>query len=94
MPDDWGTKAAMDGILKFYNWMLEISKGALDTRGGEIDWAGDGFGRRLPGHDPRRRRVEEPSGRSEFACNALDRIRLDARDGSDPRRCVDCEQIH
>ncbi len=32
MPEDWGTKAATDGILKFYNWMLETSKGALDTR--------------------------------------------------------------
>lgn len=44
MPDSWGTKAAMDGILKFYNWMLETSKGALDTRSlamtvHEFDWS-------------------------------------------------------
>ncbi|WP_136799738.1 MULTISPECIES: MBL fold metallo-hydrolase [Desulfosediminicola] len=32
MPDSWGMKAAMDGILQFYNWMLETSKGGLDTR--------------------------------------------------------------
>ena len=43
MPESWGTKAAMDGILKFYNWMLETSKGALDTRSlsmnvHEFDW--------------------------------------------------------
>ena len=34
----------MDGILKFYNWMLETSKGALDTRSlamnvHEFDWS-------------------------------------------------------
>jgi ribonuclease Z len=44
MPDEWGTKAAMDGILKFYRWMLETSKGGLDTRSLEInvtefDWS-------------------------------------------------------
>jgi ribonuclease Z len=44
MPEDWGTKAATDGILKFYNWMLETSKGALDTRSlamtvHEFDWS-------------------------------------------------------
>ena len=44
MPDSWGTKAATDGILKFYNWMLETSKGALDTRSlqmnvTEFDWS-------------------------------------------------------
>lgn len=44
MPDDWGTKSAMDGILKFYNWMLETSKGGLDTRSlamnvHEFDWS-------------------------------------------------------
>ena len=27
MPDSWGIKQATDGILKFYNWMLETSKG-------------------------------------------------------------------
>jgi len=35
---------AVDGILKFYNWMLETSKGALDTRSlaitvHEYDWS-------------------------------------------------------
>ncbi len=44
MPDDWGMKHATDGILKFYNWMLETSKGALDTRSlamnvHEFDWS-------------------------------------------------------
>jgi len=44
MPDDWGTKSAMDGILKFYHWMLETSKGGLDTRSlamnvHEFDWS-------------------------------------------------------
>ena len=44
MPDSWGTKAATDGILQFYNWMLETSKGALDTRSlqmnvTEFDWS-------------------------------------------------------
>ncbi|MCP4386152.1 MAG: MBL fold metallo-hydrolase [Hyphomicrobiales bacterium] len=44
MPDGWGMKAATDGILKFYNWMLETSKGALDTRSlamnvTEFDWS-------------------------------------------------------
>jgi ribonuclease Z len=44
MPDSWGTKAATDGILKFYNWMLETSKGGLDTRSlsmtvHEFDWS-------------------------------------------------------
>lgn len=44
MPEDWGMKAATDGILKFYNWMLETSKGALDTRSlsmnvEEFDWS-------------------------------------------------------
>ena len=44
MPDSWGTKAAMDGILQFYNWMLETSKGGLDTRSlamnvHEFDWS-------------------------------------------------------
>jgi len=44
MDPSWGTKAAMDGILKFYNWMLETSKGALDTRSlgikvHEFDWS-------------------------------------------------------
>jgi ribonuclease Z len=44
MPESWGTKAAMDGILKFYNWMLETSKGGLDTRSlamtvHEFDWS-------------------------------------------------------
>ena len=44
MPDNWGMKHAVDGILKFYNWMLETSKGALDTRSlsmtvHEYDWS-------------------------------------------------------
>jgi len=44
MPENWGTKAAMDGILQFYNWMLETSKGGLDTRSlamtvHEFDWS-------------------------------------------------------
>ena len=44
MPESWGTKAAMDGILQFYNWMLETSKGGLDTRSlamnvHEFDWS-------------------------------------------------------
>ena len=37
-------KHAVDGMLKFYNWMLETSKGALDTRSlvhdcHEFDWS-------------------------------------------------------
>ena len=44
MPDDWGMQHAVDGILSFYNWMLETSKGALDTRSlgmtvHEYDWS-------------------------------------------------------
>jgi ribonuclease Z len=44
MPDSWGMKQATDGILSFYNWMLETSKGALDTRSlsmtvHEFDWS-------------------------------------------------------
>ena len=44
MPDSWGTKSAVDGIMKFYNWMLETSKGGLDTRSlainvHEYDWS-------------------------------------------------------
>lgn len=44
MPDSWGMKAATDGILQFYNWMLETSKGGLDTRSlamtvTEFDWS-------------------------------------------------------
>lgn len=44
MPESWGTKSAIDGILKFYNWMLETSKGGLDTRSlainvHEFDWS-------------------------------------------------------
>ena len=44
MPDNWGTKHAVDGILQFYNWMLETSKGGLDTRSlaitvHEFDWS-------------------------------------------------------
>ena len=44
MADNWGTKNAIDGILKFYNWMLETSKGGLDTRSlainvHEFDWS-------------------------------------------------------
>lgn len=44
MPDNWGMKHATDGILSFYNWMLETSKGALDTRSltmnvHEYDWS-------------------------------------------------------
>jgi ribonuclease Z len=32
MPEEWGTQHAVDGMLSFYNWMLETSKGGLDTR--------------------------------------------------------------
>jgi ribonuclease Z len=37
-------RSAMDGILQFYNWMLETSKGGLDTRSlamnvHEFDWS-------------------------------------------------------
>jgi hypothetical protein len=44
MPDNWGTQNAMNGILQFYNWMLETSKGGLDTRSlgitvHEYDWS-------------------------------------------------------
>ena len=44
MPDNWGMKHATEGILSFYNWMLETSKGALDTRSlamnvHEFDWS-------------------------------------------------------
>jgi len=44
MPDNWGMKHATEGILAFYNWMLETSKGALDTRSlamniHEYDWS-------------------------------------------------------
>ena len=44
MPDSWGMKSAADGILSFYNWMLETSKGGLDTRSltmnvHEFDWS-------------------------------------------------------
>jgi len=44
MPDNWGMKHATDGILSFYNWMLETSKGGLDTRSlvmnvHEYDWS-------------------------------------------------------
>ncbi len=44
MPESWGTKSAIDGILKFYDWMLETSKGGLDTRSlainvYEFDWS-------------------------------------------------------
>lgn len=44
MPDNWGMKHATDGILSFYNWMLETSKGGLDTRSltmnvHEFDWS-------------------------------------------------------
>jgi ribonuclease Z len=44
MPDSWGMKSACDGILKFYHWMLETSKGGLDTRSlamnvHEFDWS-------------------------------------------------------
>lgn len=44
MPESWGTKAAVDGIKTFYRWMLETSKGALDTRSldiqvHEFDWS-------------------------------------------------------
>ena len=44
MPDNWGMKHATEGILSFYNWMLETSKGALDTRSlamnvHEYDWS-------------------------------------------------------
>jgi len=43
MPESWGTQNAVNGILQFYNWMLETSKGALDTRSlamtvHEFDW--------------------------------------------------------
>jgi len=46
MPDNGGTQHAVDGILKFYNWMLETSKGGLDTRSlaitvHEFDWSKD-----------------------------------------------------
>lgn len=37
MPDSWGTKSAVAGIMMFYNWMLETSKGGLDTRSLTID---------------------------------------------------------
>ena len=44
MPDDWGMKNATEGILEFYHWMLETSKGGLDTRSlamtvHEFDWS-------------------------------------------------------
>ncbi len=44
MPESWGMQSAVDGILKFYNWMLETSKGGLDTRSlamtvHEFDWS-------------------------------------------------------
>lgn len=44
MPESWGTKSAIEGIMKFYNWMLETSKGGLDTRSltievHEFDWS-------------------------------------------------------
>lgn len=44
MPDSWGMKSALDGILQFYKWMLETSKGGLDTRSlamevHEFDWS-------------------------------------------------------
>lgn len=44
MPAEWGMKSATDGILKFYNWMYETSKGGLDTRSlvmnvHEYDWS-------------------------------------------------------
>ena len=44
MPENWGTQSAIDGILQFYNWMLETSKGGLDTRSlgitvHEYDWS-------------------------------------------------------
>jgi ribonuclease Z len=44
MPESWGIKSSVDGILKFYNWMLETSKGGLDTRSlhinvHEFDWS-------------------------------------------------------
>ena len=44
MPDNWGMQHAVDGILSFYNWMLETSKGGLDTRSlamtvHEFDWS-------------------------------------------------------
>ena len=44
MPDNWGMKHATEGILSFYNSMLETSKGALDTRSlamnvHEFDWS-------------------------------------------------------
>lgn len=43
MPESWGTKSAVEGIMQFYNWMLETSKGGLDTRSlqinvTEFDW--------------------------------------------------------
>lgn len=37
MPESWGTKSAVAGIMMFYNWMLETSKGGLDTRSLTID---------------------------------------------------------
>jgi ribonuclease Z len=44
MPDSWGMQQASEGILSFYNWMLETSKGALDMRSlamtvHEYDWS-------------------------------------------------------
>lgn len=44
MPADWGTRQAVDGMQKFYNWMLETSRGGLDTRSlattvHEFDWS-------------------------------------------------------
>ncbi len=44
MPESWGTRSAVAGIMQFYNWMLETSKGALDTRSlqinvTEFDWS-------------------------------------------------------
>ena len=44
MPENWGMQNAVDGILNFYNWMLETSKGGLDTRSlamtvHEFDWS-------------------------------------------------------
>lgn len=32
----WGNKQATDGILSFYRWMLETSKGGLDMRSLEM----------------------------------------------------------
>jgi ribonuclease Z len=44
MDPSWGTEAALAGISTFYRWMLETSKGALDTRSlgmtvHEYDWS-------------------------------------------------------